>query len=366
MPEINDDITIMKNLGLFNSIDISNNKIEYRKKIMKVLAESRNNAKLNECYYCGKPCTSFCNSHSIPRAFLSNIAINGEVYCSNKFVNMPLIDMDKGVQESGTFHLICRECDSTIFRDYEKADNYENTPTMKMLAQIALKNYLKSISKRLFEIALYDNMADLTKNPLFNEYIANKQNINKVDLGEFIFGYKRAVKAGIKSWNDEYYLFCYEKLNYVVPIAFQSNITLLSDFDDNIINDIYNYSTDYHTEDIHICVFPLKDSSIVMIFIDSKSKRYRKFCKQFRQLSLEDRLTAINYIIFCYSEDVFIYKNIDPEIINNQKLVEASQKNSDALTNSPQQNPIKAAIESYSFSKMHDIPNLLLEKYKIR
>lgn len=56
---------------------------------------------------------------------------------------MPILDYDKGVNESGTFRLICRTCDSKIFSDYENPNNYVNKPTSKMLAQIAMKNYFK-------------------------------------------------------------------------------------------------------------------------------------------------------------------------------------------------------------------------------
>lgn len=42
----------------------------------------------------------------------------------NTLVDNPLMDTEKGVEEAGTFHLICNECDSKIFSDYENPDNY--------------------------------------------------------------------------------------------------------------------------------------------------------------------------------------------------------------------------------------------------
>ena len=66
------------------------------------------------------------------------------------------MDTENGVNKAGTFHLICNDCDSKIFSDYENPDNYSNQPTPKMIAQMALKNSLKSISKRLFEIELFN------------------------------------------------------------------------------------------------------------------------------------------------------------------------------------------------------------------
>lgn len=49
------------------------------------------------------------------------------------------MDTENGVNKAGTFHLICNDCDSKIFSDYENPDNYSNQPTQKMIAQMALK-----------------------------------------------------------------------------------------------------------------------------------------------------------------------------------------------------------------------------------
>lgn len=48
-----------------------------RKKISKLLSEARNAAKPDKCILCGKPQTSFCNSHSVPQLSLRNIASDG-------------------------------------------------------------------------------------------------------------------------------------------------------------------------------------------------------------------------------------------------------------------------------------------------
>ena len=156
------------------------NKIEYKKKIGKIFTKSRQDAKISKCYYCGRPCSRFCNSHSVPAFCLKNIAVDGDIFYSNALISIPLLDSDKGVNESGTFRLICRECDSKIFSDYENPDNYENNPTSKMLAQIAMKNYLKNISKRLFELSLFANMKLNIPMDLYEQ----KQSVNTLDLQE--------------------------------------------------------------------------------------------------------------------------------------------------------------------------------------
>lgn len=367
MFDFDKDLIKMFDLGMFADEEdskLNTNKIEYKKVLGKLLGKSRQDAKTSECYYCGQPCNSFCNSHSVPAFCLKNIAVNGDVFYSNTLVDIPLLDYDKGVNESGTFRLICRDCDSKIFRDYENPINYTNKPTSKMLAQIAMKNYLKSISKRLFELSLYDNINNEFNMPM--GLYEQKQYINNLDLQEYIKEFKRAKKIDEKGWEHEYYLFYYEKLNYIVPVAFQGNITILSDFEGNIVNDIYNLSPDYRTKDVHICIFPLKDCSVIMMFVDGNDKRYRRFYKEFLKLSKVDRLATINYIVFSYSEDIFIHKGIDKAIINNEKLVEVSRKTTDALCATPILNPLQVANEKFDLTRMNEIPNLLLEEHKVR
>ena len=48
------------------------------------------------------------------------------------------IGKDTGVNKAGTFHIICRDCDSRTFQLYEDPNAYNSKPTDQMLAQIAL------------------------------------------------------------------------------------------------------------------------------------------------------------------------------------------------------------------------------------
>ena len=81
--------------------------------------------------------------------------------------------MDGGVNKSGTFNYICRECDAKFFQDYENPDNIIHPPTDKFLAEIAVKNMLLQLSKRANEqelipvlqreLGMYENPDDLSK-----------------------------------------------------------------------------------------------------------------------------------------------------------------------------------------------------------
>lgn len=338
--------------------------IEYKKKSNRFLSKAKKEAKLEKCFYCGKEKSSFCNSHSIPAFCLKNIATDGYLFYSNKLTKIPLLNDEKGVNQAGTFQIICRECDSKIFQDYENPDNYNKKPTPKMLAQICMKNNLKKISKRLNEYSLYDILAK--EEPYIDGIREVMQEVQKMDLKEDIQDFKKAKRLSKKDWDGEYYLFYYEKLNYVVPIAFQSSIALVTDLDGNIINDIYCSKEEHRIEDLQICIFPLKESSIIMMFIDSKNKRYRKFYKQFNKLSPEDKLALVNYIVFLYSEDIFFSKKISDQVLENSNLINTSQQTSVFVTIDKSINAIEESKKIYDLSKRNDIPNLLSEKYKLK
>lgn len=359
--------TTMKNspflkLGLPKELMVD--PIEDKKKMSRIISESKQRAKKQTCFYCKKESSSFCNSHSVPAFCLKNIASKGELYNFNALIDFSLLDAKKGVKNSGTFQIICNDCDSKIFQDYEDPDNYSQKPTPKMIAQIAMKNYLKLISKRYQEHSLYGIAKEI--NPTSSNMVDINHKVQEMDLIEYIKGFEKAKRLSKKNWDGEYYLFFYETLDYVVPMAFQSSIALITDLDNQIINDIYYHDISYKLEDLHICVLPLKESSIVMMFIDSKNKRYRNFYKKFNKLSLEDKLSLTNYIIFLYSEEVILSKNLPSEILKDEKLIDISKQCCNILTFNPLINPYEALKEAYDLSKRNEIPNLLSEKYKLR
>ena len=175
------DLMSEKNKEEFDS-DINNKKKlgEYSKKARALVKDSK-------CLYCNKEVTSFCNSHSIPEFCLRNIAEDGKVLTLNTLIDVPFIKKETGLGETGTFQIICRDCDSKIFSEYENPQNYDTLPTQKMLAQIALKNNLKYISKRKQEIGMHKVMEAEMQLPSgmfdYDDYI------KILDMNEYIDGY---------------------------------------------------------------------------------------------------------------------------------------------------------------------------------
>lgn len=359
------DLINLLNLGAFSDEEkeLLQTDFSYRKQMSAINKKARQTAKRETCYYCGKNVTSFCNSHSVPRFCLKNISTKGEVLTLNVLVDNPLIDKEKGVEEAGTFHLICNDCDSKIFSDYENPSNYTNSPTPKMIAQIALKDNLKYISKRLFEIELFNIASE--KSDYAQMFSQAKNTINQIDLKEFENSYEKAKKAISKNSNTDYYVCYYEKLNYVTPIAFQGALALAVDFEGKIINNIYNHSPEYKIQNIHISILPLKTETVILMFIEDGDKRYRNFYKQFKKLPSEDKLAALTYIIFLYSEDMYFSKSIEKEVSDSMVLCDAGKTGQDIVSYTPFFDPLEVLKETHSLEKRYEIPNLLSEKYKL-
>lgn len=363
MQEHNQPIELLR-LGMSQELkeNYNANKVTFNKSFGRALSEARSKAKKEKCFVCQKEVSSFCNSHSIPQFCLRRIALDGKVFLSGLQDVIPYIGNDTGVKSAGTFQIICHNCDNTIFQEYENPLSYDRIPTEQMLAQIAMKNYLQMIYKRNVEQELYSIYEER-----FSEKVdfTGSHNAKELDLKEFEDGFKRAKMAANGHHPDWYYLCYYAKLDYVVPIAFQGIVTLVSDFDGNLVNDIYNGSSDYHTQDIHIAVFPFEDKSIVFAFIDSRHKRYRNFYKKLNALNLNDQLAAINYIIFKYSENVFLSKLIPDSVFKDPAFIDVCATTNIAHVALPILNPIPNAIEEYDLSKRNSIPNLLSSEYAL-
>ena len=354
-------------LNYFPNMDKNKEKeliIQAKKSVNDLLKESKNEARLDKCYYCGKNCDSFCNSHTVPAFCLKNIAKEGKVYYNNSILDLPVLSEDKGVNRAGTFQLICRECDSKIFQEYENPDNYESIPTVKMVAQIDMKNNLKNISKRLMEIPLYDLMAE--KWMLDERVHHDKKEVSDMDLKEFEYAYKHAKKCASKPMEGEYYIGFYKELPYVVPVAFQGTMALTYDLEGNVINNIYDYDPKYKIKNLSLCIFPLKDKSIIMLFVEKGNRRYGDFFKQFKKLgSLEKQLSIINYILFAYTEDFFLSPDLKKETLEELNEVAGKSTEFFSFFQGGNQKKMEMVQEIYNYEEATQIPNLLLKKYKV-
>lgn len=159
--------------------------------------------------------------------------------------------MDGGVNKSGTFNYICRECDAKFFQDYENPDNIIHPPTDKFLAEIAVKNMLLQLSKRANEqelipvlqreLGMYENPDDLSKIKTLDQKEYEEEVLFHQDIA-------KNNKVG------GYQILFWKVLPYKVPIATQSAIVLPYDMEGNILNEIYNFDESVRMQYMHIAV----------------------------------------------------------------------------------------------------------------
>lgn len=331
---------------------LEHTKVPFRKLFSQLCAQGRKESKPDKCLHCEKKTTAFCNSHTLPAFVLRNIAVEGKLFTNNRAIDSPLSDEERGINNSGTFHLICRQCDGEIFRDYENPENYDCAPTNRMMAQMAMKNHLRLIGKRTLERSIYSNLPELS-------LIANDQlELIELDLMEYTRGFRKAKKALAKEWGDEYHLCFFEQLDYVVPVAFQGQLNLLIGLEGEQINNVFNRSKDYKIHPLHAAIFPLKDKSVIILFIEKGNTRYRRFFKSFKKLSLDTQLAAINYAVFYISEDVYLSKEIHEQHLTNEYFRKAVGLTTIYASNTPGVDHTLVS-DKFSFKDMELIPNFL-------
>lgn len=339
------------------------NQILQNKMISRIINRAKKDIFTGKCICCGNTVDSFCNSHNVPAFCLNHISEKGMLGWSNTIYQLPGLKQDQGINQAGTFHLICRHCDSTMFQAYENVSAYnQDPPSSKVIAQIALKNYLKLLYKRYLEMGIYKRLEMLFPDniPLYDY----KKRITQIDIDQYSQIFPKIKKTSFYDSNDEYFIHYYRLLNYVTPLAFQCPINLAVDLEGNIVNHIYDLSGKYHNKFIHVCVFPLENQTAVIVFTENHDKRYRNFFKQFNQLSAEEKLGVINYMILLNSEDYFFSPTIQ-QIMGSKEISKIVALTSD-YTRTANENPYNGLREKFDLSNWKCIPNLLSEENKLR
>ena len=299
--------------------------IEMRKISSDIMRDSARGAKQEKCFICGKSQTSFCNSHLIPRAVLENVAIDGKVLNSNAILGISYNDIDTGVAKTWTFQFICRECDSKVFYHYEKTDALLNKPTDIMLAEIALKNSL---------MMLYKQYHDQSTCEIFDRLgmIAGDIGVKNEELALNVEDYKTSARKAKRiieqNKENEYNVIFYSVLDWKASIAVQASITLYRDINGDVLNDIYDLSYNVRMQDVHLCVFPYKQKTAILLFYHKNEYLIEKFEKQFKKLSYDKQLEYINYMIFRYTEHFAISPNL-LKATKNKKLKKLFEQTGD-------------------------------------
>ena len=325
--------------------------IWYSKNIKNAKNKLAKDAKQSACRLCLKECFSYCNSHSIPQFILENLSLSGEYKNFAALADFNLIKNTTGKNNAGTFHNICKECDSKYFKDYERPNLYNSLDKefeQPILYQIAIKNLLFLIDKA------NEELSSLSANKIILTTISNNiQNIDndlqiktfsalkRLEFAEKVFLYD---KWCYENYKKGFEIVLQKELKYKVPLAFQLAVPIATGISGEEIN---NFSEIAHY--MHLCIFPLKKTSLILLFCHSVGTEYNTFKIDFKNKTLEEQLEIINYIVFSYSEDYFINDNIFKKIKNDENLKLICKQN-----------------EPLDLSKVFNkIPNILSAEYSI-
>lgn len=351
--------------SLFSDISLTTEQdITFHKAVSNGESFAKKNVRPKTCLICNSSNKQFCNSHSIPARCLRAIAENGNVKVFNGLVKIPSMDDTKGVNGAGTFRLICRECDDKIFKNYETFENYFNKNLSdRILHEIALKNYLKLYNKKLIEEKAFPEILNNLNMQGIKilDSILNKGKIDKKDFYKLFCKTKKLLNSNT---NGYYRVLDYRKLPYNCLFAFQCAISLVTGFDGEIINDVFNNNKNYSIQDLHICVFPEREYTYIILFYRKDNQRYSKFAKHYMSLTDEEKLQLIFFIIIKYSED-FFYSPLIQEIDNNFYVQKAVASTTVTLCSEDDNkvSELKKCIEEYDLNQFSEIPNILSKEY---
>lgn len=294
---------------------------------------------------------------------LKNIDISGKInsiYALLKENN--IIDTDKGINNAGTFHNICKECDGKMFQEYENEESYSKdfSSNDKLFSQIALKNILRDIYKHECEIELLNTLPKEANQDFFTKSLADMFTkplikARKMDIDECYSALAKCV-SNIQTNTSWLEIVICETLDYVVPVAYQGMIAITTGFNNEIINDKLSDDKSYAMEYIHLAVLPLSNKSVIMLFMDKDNKRYDQFKIKIKRLSKTKKVQLINYLIFWYCEDYYIYKGLSEKAI---KTIEEAASSCEDCFSTDQTSILTKEAETIDLNKAWSFKNIL-------
>lgn len=286
------------------------------KKIHKIHNEALSEIKEEKCFICGKRCSSFCDSHSIPKFVLKSIAESGFVYSpeatkkASKNELKLLYKAKLGVNEAKIFKNICRECDNSLFNSIENIDS-----TMKPFSDKEFSLYaLKILLHDIFIKKLCCSIDNLHYKELYGRgsihfnWLADIKDMTN-NAKEYIDAVKNKSLIHHKVIIDTI-------LDKKVNFACVTKVLLGNSYKGAKLYNLYDYDASFGF--IYIVVLPLKNNRTkVSMFYRRKNKIYNILKNEFDDMDMKEKLQAVSNIIIMHTED-FLCTN---SIINGLKRI---------------------------------------------
>ena len=285
---------------------------------------------LSKCALCGENISGKANSHSVPQSILKNINTDGH-YCQitcavgEGLIFGPLGRINRtGLNNTGTFHLLCKECENKTFHNYENpsllnaiADNRIDLLTDEILAEMMLKSALREKYKKEFS-------KNLT---ILNNEIADKNNCawntstlsDELNIQEYDSYINKCVDIINNNKVDQFNIFYFDILDHSSDFACQTLIAIQKTVTNELINDVYNYDPNYHIVMSHFIVFPLKDKTICLGYcLKEEETRLRPFVNYANGLNQASKRKLFQSTLFLHSEEVYTNEAMIEELMKDE------------------------------------------------
>ena len=102
-----------------------------------------------------------------------------------------------------------------------------------------------------------------------------------------------------------------------------------------------------------------------MAFVPQGCRRYSKFEKQLKKLTVDDQLATINFIVFSNTENVYMHRKLADRLQNYSTFTEICSLTTDYTIHTKSPDPLTRAINVFSLSRRAQIPNLLSKDYAL-
>lgn len=330
---------------------MTKNDIDRIKEYNKVYKEGRHYSKPDKCMICGKICSSFCNSHTLPQMVLRNICngekLNTAFWLLGDDKNPDPIKQSKGKNNAGVFHLICNDCDSKVFNEYEQENVFGKEFSDRTLNLITLKSSLYMYYKYMIQ-----EYADsiICKDVENVEILINNNQRYAQEFAEDIEQCKKLLNTK-EDKSKQYRILFWKKLNYKIPLATQTCYGLRYNFKGEIVK---------NEPMVYIMLCPFEKYSIVCLYCKNEENVIKDISFP-QNVSWQKKLSLINNLIIANTEDYYVSKELEEKLDKEVKdKLKKMSNNIEYFT------PYSINQQINYMKKSFEYPNLLLEKYAVK
>ena len=303
---------------------MNKSKIQFKQKLSELQKYVEQLSKPTYCVTCGKKMTSFCNSHVVPQFILKEIAECGMIYYGQSLhKENEFFPTKTGIKNAFTFKLICKDCDKRLFSNYEMPevitdfDNFSYEKKKLVLLEMAIKTHLSHINTKLkmhnLEVAVNPEMVGIME-------MLKQPTTFQIDISEH-FDYLHSLSKFRKGTTFPFEILFNKLYDYQTSIATQTLISYIYDLNGQQLYNPYNLSDSVITRYFYLVIFPYKNKTRVLFYIEKKNKYLvQKIIDQFNGLEDEEKLHFLFISLIIFDEQFYLSPALHEKIIKDKKL----------------------------------------------